>query len=90
MSTRFVTVMAMSLSAAKELNNPILVDLLSDYVKKRTHSKLQYIFVQMLAKCLSEKVTEENRVMYNVIRRYLQYNTASVTKELIWDDMPIQ
>ena len=88
MGTRFLTVMAMTISAARELDNPILIDLLSDYAKKRTNSRLQYILVHMLAKRLSEKVTEENRVMYNVIRRYLRVNAASVTKELIWDDLP--
>lgn len=90
MGTRFLTVMAMTISAARELDNPILIDLLSDYAKKRTNSRLQYILVHMLAKRLSENVTEENRVMYNVIRRYLRVNAASVTKELIWDDLPLR
>tara|TARA_B110000014_G_C19567627_1_gene302542 strand:+ start:97 stop:333 length:237 start_codon:yes stop_codon:yes gene_type:complete len=76
--------MALTLSAARELDKPILVDLLSDYAKSKSNSKLQYVLIQLLAKKNSEKVSEENRVMYNVIRRYLQTNSINVTKELIW------
>ena len=84
MSCKFVCVMALTLSAARELDKPILVDLLSDYAKSKSNSKLQYVLIQLLAKKNSEKVSEENRVMYNVIRRYLQTNSINVTKELIW------
>ena len=86
MSCQFMSVMALTLSAAKELKNPILLDLLSDYAKRRTNNKMQYILIHVLAKKNSEKVSEENRVMYNVIRRYLERNATSVTKELIWAD----
>jgi len=47
---------------------------------------MQYILIHILARKHSEKVSEENRVMYNVIRRYLERNAVSVTKELIWAD----
>ena len=81
-----MSVMALTLSAAKELNNPILLDLLSDYAKRHTTNKMQYILIHLLARKHSEKVSDENRVMYNVIRRYLERNAVSVTKELIWAD----
>jgi hypothetical protein len=78
--------MALTLSAAKELKNPVLVDLLSDYAKRRTNNKMQYILIHILANKHSKKVSEENRIMYNVIRRYLQTNAVSVTKELLMAD----
>ena len=86
MNCQFMSVMALALSAAKELNNPILLDLLSDYAKRRADNKMQYILIHVLAKKHSQEVSEENRVMYNVIRRYLERNAVSVTKELIWAD----
>lgn len=81
-----MSVMALTLSAAKELNNPILHDLLSDYAKRHTNNKMQYILIHVLAKKHSHEISEENRVMYNVIRRYLETNAVSVTKKLIWSD----
>ena len=84
MSSKFVCVMALTLTAARELDKPILVDLLSDYAKLKSNNKFQYILIQLLAKKNSEKVSEENQKMYNVIRRYLQTNCATITKELIW------
>ena len=86
MSCQFMSVMALTLSAAKELNKPILLDLLSDYAKRRTNNKMQYILIHILAKKHSQEVSEENRVMYNVIRRYLERNAVSVTRELLWAD----
>ena len=86
MSCQFVCVMALTLSAARELDKPILVDLLSDYAKTKSNNKLQYMLIQLLAKKNSEGVSEENRKMYNVIRRYLQTNHTTVTKELIWGE----
>ena len=84
MNCQFISVMSLTLSAAKELNKPILVELLSDYAKQKATNKLQYYVIHLLAKKHSEKISEENRVMYNVIRRYLQTNSVSVTKELLW------
>ena len=84
MSCQFVCVMALTLSAARELEKPILVDLLSDYAKEKSNNKLQYVLIQLLAKKNAEGVREEHRKMYNVIRRYLQTNHTNVTKELIW------
>ena len=86
MSYQFVSFMALTLSAAKELENPILIDLLSDYAKRKANNKMQYILIHLMAKRNSEKVSEENRIMYNIIRRYLEYNAASITKELIWSE----
>ena len=93
MSCEFVNVMALTLSAAEELKNPILVELLSDYAKSHTNNKMQFFLIHLLAKSHIKKIKEggvlvskENRIMYNVIRRYLDINTAKVTKELIWAD----
>ena len=86
MSCQFMSVMSLTLSAAKELDNPILLDLLSDFAKRHTNNKMQYILIHVLARKHSQGVSEENRVMYNVIRRYLKNNAVSVTKELIWAD----
>lgn len=86
MSCKFVSVMALTISAAKELKNDILVDLLSDYAKRHTNNKMQYFLIHVLAKKHTESVSKENRIMYNVIRRYLEKNSVSVTKELIWSE----
>lgn len=86
MSCQFMSVMALTLTAAKELNNPILLDLLCDYAKRNSNNKMQYLLIHVLAKKHSEEISEENRVMYNVIRRYLQTNAVSVTKQLIWSN----
>ena len=86
MNCQFVSVMALTLSAAKELDKPILVDLLSDYAKQQSKNKLQYFVIHLLAKRHQEKISEENRVMYNVIRRYLENNAVSVTKHLLWSN----
>jgi hypothetical protein len=66
------------------MRNPILVGLISDYAKRCSNNGIQYIMIHFLAKQNSEKVSEKNRIMYNVIRRYLETNATSVTKELIW------
>jgi len=93
MSCEFVNVMALTLSAAEELKNPILVELLSDYAKNHTNNKMQFFLIHLLAKSHKKKIKEdgvleskENRIMYNVIRRYLDLNKTQVTKQLIWAD----
>ena len=84
MSCKFVNVMALTLSAAEELENPILMELLKDYAKSKATNKLQYFLIHLLAKKHTEKIGDENRAMYNVIKRYLRLNTANITKDLIW------
>ena len=85
MSVQFMNFMSMSLCAAKELQNPVLETLLSDYAKDKANNKLQYIMIKLLAKKHCEKINEDNRVYYNLIKRYISYNSANITRHLLYE-----
>jgi len=85
MSCQFINFMSMSITAARELKNPVLVTLLSDYAKKRTKSKFQYLFIHLLANKYKTNMNNELRIQYLLIKYYLRKNKANLTRELIFD-----
>jgi len=59
MSCQFMSVIALTLTAAKELNNPILLDLLCDYAKRNSNNKMQYLLIHVLAKNIRRKLAKK-------------------------------
>ena len=86
MSCQFISFMSLSIMAAKELKNPILVTLLSDYAKLRTKNKLQYLFIHLLANKYKKSMNSDLRLQYVLIKYYLQKNKVNLTRELIMDE----
>ena len=88
MSSQFINFMSLSISAAKELKNPVLVTLLSDYAKLRTKNKLQYLFIHLLANRYKNKnkMNSDIKLQYVLIKHYLQKNKVRLTRELIMDE----
>ena len=72
MSCQFINFMSMSITAARELNNPVLVTLLSDYAKHRTKSKFQYLFIHLLADKYKTNMnmSSDMKLQYLLIKYY--------------------
>ena len=86
MSCQFLNFMSLSITAAKELKNPVLVTLLSDYAKLRTKNKLQYLFIHLLADKYKKNMSSDLRLQYVLIKYYLRKNRVKLTRELIMDE----
>ena len=86
MSCDFINFMALSITVAKDLKNPVLETLLSDYAKSRTENKLQFFLVHLLANNHSKKLKPEYKMTYGVIKYYFMKNKTNVTRQLLYDD----
>ena len=86
MSCQFMNFMSLSITAAKELKNPVLVTLLSDYAKLRTKNKLQYLFIHLLVDKYKKNMSSDLRLQYVLIKYYLRKNRVKLTRELIMDE----
>ena len=88
MSCQFINFMSMSITAARELNNPVLETLLSDYAKHRTKSKFQYLFIHLLANKYKTNMnmSSDMKLQYLLIKYYIKKNKVNLTRELIFDE----
>lgn len=86
MSCEFINFMALSITVAKDMKNPILETLLSDYAKSRTKNKFQFFLVHLLAKGHIKNLKPEYKLHYGLIKYYFMKNKANVTRQLLYDD----
>lgn len=86
MSSQFINFMSLSIAAAKEIKNPVLVTLLSDYAKLRTKNKFQYLFIHVLANKYKDNMKSDIKLQYVLIKYYLQKNKVNLTRQLIMDE----
>lgn len=75
--------MATSIYIAKNLNNKVLETLLIDYARE-TNSKMIYLMIRVLAHKYQTDGHVEDIAYYNIIKRYLSYNSSMICKELLY------
>lgn len=75
--------MATSIFIAKNMNNTILETLLIDYAREN-NSKMIYLMIRVLAHKYQTDMRTEDIAYYNIIKRYLTYNSSNICKELLY------